>query len=449
MQNDLRNFLNKCDGDLLKVSDAVDPRFEIAALLSETQSSGEAVLFENIEGYPDARVVGNLLSSRQRMARALGTTEEDLNQTYLNAKENAVEPVQCGGPAPVKQVVHKAPKDILSILPILTHYENDAAPYITSGVVFAKDPKTGRRAMGIHRMMFHGGNKLGIFLANPPLSLYLAEAEAAGQPLEVAVALGVDPATLIASVVKVGPTGPDKVEIAGGLRGSPVQLTTGETIDMDIPACAEVVIEGKVLPGERMDEGPFGENTGYYFSGNSPVFEVTAILHRKDFIYSALCPWTTDVDNLLSLAAGTELLGQLQAQTHGVCDLELVTGTCAFTAVISVNGLTGPDIRRVIHLALALDRRLKIVTVVDDDVDIRNAREVSWAMATRYQPGRDTVILEDMEGYVIDPSADPDGNNSNVGFDATRGEQTTNPKIAFPSEAVQKAKEILKKVSSS
>ncbi|MCW9033883.1 MAG: UbiD family decarboxylase [Rhodospirillales bacterium] len=444
MQNDLRNFLNNCDSDLLKVKQRVNPRFEIAALLSETQLSGEVVLFENIEGYPGARVVGNILSCRKRMARALGTTEENLAQTYLNAKENAVEPIMCEGKAPVKEVVHKAPQDILSILPILTHYENDAAPYITSGVVFAKDPKTERRAMGIHRMMFHGGNQLGIFLANPPLSLYLAEAEASGEPLEVAIALGVDPATLLASVVKVGPVGPDKVEIAGGLRGAPVQLTPGETINLEIPAYAEVVIEGKVLPNVRKEEGPFGENTGYYFSGNSPVLEVTAICHRKDFIYSSLCPWTTDVDNLLSLAAGTELLGQLQTQTHGVCDLELVTGTCGFTANISVKDLTAPDVRRIILLALGIDRRLKSVTVVDDDVDIRNAREVAWAMATRYQPERDTVILKGMEGYVIDPSADPKKGNSNIGFDATLRDKTTNPKVTFPKEAVVKAKEILK-----
>lgn len=441
---DLRTFLDDLDGDLLTVQEPLSPRYEIAAALRETQSSGDAVLFENIEGYPEARAVGNLLSCRSRMARALRTTEDGLNEAYLSAKDQAVAPVMFEGDAPVKEVVHKAPKDVLSILPILTHYENDVAPYITSGVVFAKHPKTGRRAMGIHRMMFHGGNQLGIFLANPPLSLYLAEAEAAGEPLELAVALGMDPATLIASVVKTGPVGPDKVEIAGGLRGTPLEMTTGVTIDMDIPACAEAVIEGRVLPGERREEGPFGENTGYYFSGNSPVFEATAVLHRKNFIYSALCPWTVDVDNLLSLAAGTELLGQLRAQTHGVCDLELVTGTCGFTAVISVKDLSSADVRRIILLALSLDRRLKQVTVVDDDVDIRNAREVSWAMATRYQPDRDTIILEGMEGYVIDPSA-RDCVGSNIGFDATLRDREVNQKVATPSAAMVRAREVLAK----
>jgi len=439
---DLRAFLADIEDDVLHIPGEIDPKFEIAALLRQTQSEGSAILCDNVKGYPDARVIGNLFSSRARTAKALGTDEDHLNETYLSAKTRHAEPIIFDGLAPVKEVVHKNPTDILELLPILTHYEKDAGPYITSGVVFAKDPVSGRRAMGIHRMMVHGGNRLGIFLANPPLSVYLASAEQEGKPLEVAVALGLDAATILAAVVKAGSAGPDKVEIAGGLRGLPLELTPAETIDLLIPARAEVVIEGRVLPGERMPEGPFGENTGYYFSDNSPVFEATAVLHRKDFIYSALCPWTTDVDNLLSLAAGTELLGQLQAQAHGICDLELVTGTCGFTAIISVDSLKVSDVRRTIMLALGMDRRLKSVTVVDNDVDIRSPREVAWAMATRYQPDRDTLILENMEGYVIDPSVQG-GSGSNIGFDATLKNRDENPMIATPADADERARQFV------
>jgi 2,5-furandicarboxylate decarboxylase 1 len=157
-----------------------------------------------------------------------------------------------------------------------------------------------------------------------------------------------------------------------------------------VPARAEVVIEGHVLPGLREEEGPFGENTGSYFSNLSPVFEASAVTHRKDFIFPALVPWTADVDTLLSLAGGAELLGQLKGLLRGVVDLELTPGTCSFAAVIAVRDCPKTEVRRLIHLALGLDRRLKSVTVVDDDIDIRNPREVAWALATRFQPARDT-----------------------------------------------------------
>lgn len=440
---DLRSFLEDLGGDLSRIGQEFDPKFEMAALLRELQASDPAVLFENVKGYPGVRVSGNLIGSRRRMALALGTTEDRLAETYLQRTRHSVPPVMAKTAAPVKEVVRKNPDDLLSILPILTYYEKDAAPFITSGVVLCRDPETGRRGMGIHRMMAKGGNRLGIFLANPPLSLFHARAEAAGRPLEVAVALGVDPATLVAAVVKAGPRGPDKMEIAGALRGEPVELVRAETVEVEVPARAEIVIEGRVLAGVREMEGPFGENTGYYFSNVSPVMEVTAITHRRDFIFPGLCPWTADVDMLLSLAAGAELLGQLLSQVNGVVDLELIGGTIGFSAVIAVKGCPRTEVRRLIHLALNLDRRLKSVTVVDDDVNVREPREVAWALATRFQPDRDTVILDGLEGYVIDPSAGASGHGAKIGFVATRGAGAEFDKVAIPAAAATKARAVL------
>ena len=284
---------------------------------------------------------------------------------------------------------------------------------------------------------------MGILLANPPLSQFHAHAEASGRPLDIAVALGVEPALLIAAVVKTGPQGPDKMDLAGALRGAPVDMVRAETVAVDIPARAEIIIEGRILPGLREPEGPFGENTGYYFSNISPVVEVTAITHRQDFIYPALCPWTADVDSLLSLAAGTELLGQLRSQIAGIADLDLTTGTCGFTAVIAMKQPRPTEVRRLMHLALSMDKRLKLVTVVDDDVDIRNPREVSWALATRFQPDRDTVILSGMEGYVIDPSCGGGGSGSRMGMDATRGSGQEFDKITIPAAAAAKARAVM------
>jgi 2,5-furandicarboxylate decarboxylase 1 len=298
--------------------------------------------------------------------------------------------------------------------------------------------------MGIHRMQVHDGRHLGVFLANPPLSLFHAAAESRGEPLEVAVALGLEPAIVVSSVVKVGPLVPDKMAIAGALRGAAVEMVRAETVDVEVPARAEVVIEGRVLPKQRRREGPFGENTGAYFSNDSPVIEVTAVTHRRAPIYPGLTPWAADVDMLLWLAAGTEMLGQLRAHIAGVADLELVGGTAGFSMVVAVSGTSRSEVRRLIQLALALDKRLKTVTVVDDDVDIRSPREVAWAMATRHRPMHDTIIVTGTDVYVIDPSASGAGQGSKIGFDATRGGGgAAFDKARLQPEALAKARALL------
>lgn len=442
---DLREFLSDLGDDLVRITQPFDPRFEIAAALRCLPADAPAVMFDNISGYPGARVAGHLIATRKRMARAFGTTEEQLTQTWIKHKNNALAPVVAAGAAPAQEVVHIAPDDLQALLPVLTHHEKDGGPFITSGVVLCTDPTTGRRGMGIHRMMVKGGKRLGILLANPPLSQFHAAAEATGQPLDIAIALGVEPTMLLAAVIKGGPLGPDKMEIAGGLRGAPVELVRAATVNVDVPARAEIIIEGRVLPGVRETEGPFGENTGCYFSNLSPVVEITAVTHRNNYIYPGLCPWSGDVDALLSLAAGTDLLGQLQGQVAGIVDLDLSGGTAGFAAVIAINKCTSSEVRRLMMLALSLDRRLKSVTIVNDDIDIRNPREVSWAMATRYQPERDTLIVARTEGYVIDPSTEG-GHGSKIGFDATRGRGPEFDKITLHPAALLKAQVLLKEL---
>lgn len=438
---DLRGFLDDLDGELIRVREPLAPKFEIAALLKEAQGRGRAVLFEQVAGYPGVRIAGNLLSSRRLAARALGTSEERLVETYVARSAQGVPPVRATE-VPAQEVVHRQPQDVAALLPLMTHHERDAAPFLTCGMVLARDPASGMRGMGVHRMMFKGGNRFGVLFSNPPLSLYLANAEAQGRPLEVAVALGVDPAMFIASIVKTGPLGPDKMEIAGALAGAPVELARALTVDVEIPARAEVILEGRVLPGVREPEGPFGENTGAYFTNDSPVIEVSAVTHRRDFIFPALVPWTADVDTLLQLAGGAELLGQLQGLVRGVVDLELTPGTCSFAAVIAVKNCPSHEVRRLIHLALNLDRRLKVLTVVDDDVNLRDPREVAWAMSTRFRPERDTVIVNGTEGYIIDPSS-AGGSGSKIGFDATRGVGAQFDKIAMPPAAAARARAVL------
>ncbi len=450
MYADLRSFLAAFEhtpGELLRVQETVDPCHEVSAVLRAAAPGGEgpAVLFESLAGYPGWRLAGNVLGSRRRAAELLGTDPRHLKEIFAARKAQAMAPRQVRD-AEVQTVIKEGGVDLRATLPVPTFHEGDAGPFFTAGIVIARDPESGRQNMGLHRMQVKDPDRLSLFLANPPLSAYFARAEAAGRPLPVAVALGPDPTVLMAAVSRANVDGQDKMELAGGLRGEPVPVVKALTSEILVPAMAEVIIEGEVIPGIREDEGPFGESTGYYFTGHSPVVRVKAITHRPSPIFQAIQPWGSDADILLLLTSGSELLTRLRELAPAVQDVNLVPGTCTFQAIISVAGASQTEVRRIIHLALNMDRRLKQVTVVDDDVDIYDLREVMWALATRFQPAEDTVVLTGLEGYVIDPSA-VDGRTSKLGLDATkpRGSGQNFAKIAVPPAAAARAAAILQR----
>ncbi len=437
---DLRELLDDgLTGDLRRVAEPFAPRFEIAAALRQAPTEAPALLFENIAGHPGWRVAGNLIATRPRLALALGVPVERLADHCAARRGQSIDPVRVGE-VPVQQVVREGDGDLLGALPILTHHAEDGGPYISIGVVMCRDPVSGERGMGVHRMMVKGGRRLTVMFANPPMSRLHAAAEARGEPLPVVIALGLDPATLVGAVVRGGAQGADKLGFAGALRGRPVELAPARTVPLEVPARAEIVIEGQVLPGVREAEGPFGENTGTYFSDTSPVIEVSAITHREQPIYPGLCPGSADVDMLLWLAAGADLLAQLRAQVAGVIDLELARGTAAFSMVVSVaRDCSRSEARRLAQLALALDRRLKTLTIVNDDIDIRDPHDVAWAVATRWQPARDTVVMEGTDAYVIDPSASGAGQGSKAAFIALRAATGQDARMRLDAAALAKA----------
>ncbi len=442
---DLRELLD--DGlaaDLRRVAEPFSPRFEIAAALRQAPANSPALLFENVDGFPGWRVAGNLLATRQRLALALGVPVDQLAEYCAARRGQSIDPVTAGE-VPVQQVVHTSGDDLLGVLPVLTHHAADGGAYITIGVVMCRDPVSGERGMGVHRMMVRGGRRLTVMFANPPMSRLHAAAAARGEALPVVVALGLDPATLIGAVVKAGAQGADKLGFAGALRGRPVELAPARTVALEVPARAEVIIEGRVLPGVREVDGPFGENTGTYFNDDCPVIEVSAVTHREQPVYPGLCPSSADVDMLLWLAAGADMLAQLRAQAAGVIDLELARGTAAFSMVISVaSDCSRSEARRLAYLALVLDRRLKTVTIVNDDIDIRDPEDVAWALATRWQPARDTVLMEGTDAYVIDPSASGAGQGSKAAFIALHAATGRDARMRLDAAALAKARALFR-----
>lgn len=417
---DLRHYLAVLEkhGELRSVTEPVELRFELSEFLRQAdRAGGPALRFEQIKGH-SMQVVGNLVGTPQRLALAFGLkNENNLLETYRKRRGSAGKPRRVKE-GPVKEVVLRGAKQVdLHGLPIPTYHEDDGGPYITCGILTSKDPLTGLRSMGLHRLQIKDSRRLGVHLANPPISHFVAKAEESNRPLDVAISLGVHPILLLAAIVS-SPS-EDKVAIASSLLSSPLVLTKCETSDVDVPAHAEVVIEGKVLPKVREPEGPFGETSGYYFGDNSHVIEVTAITHRKNPILQALHPTSQEVALLCGPAGEAELIQTLQSHGFDVKSLALSAASGRTHVVLSLKKRHEADPKQLLHYLLAGAPYIKHAVVVDDDVDVHDARDVEWAIATRVQGDEDLVIIPGLHGRSIDPSLKPGQFTAKVGVDAT------------------------------
>jgi len=438
---DLRHFLDllKKKGELLDIQEDVDLRYEVSEWLRQfDQIHGPALLFERIKGH-SMKLAGNLVGTKKRLALAFGLTgEEKLLATYRKRRAATIKPRRVKD-GPVKEVIIRDPKKIdLNALAIPTYHEEDGGPYITCGILTSKDPATGLRSMGLHRLHVKGKRRLGVHLTNPPISHFAANAEGSGHPLEVAISLGVHPVLLLASIVSSASE--DKVAIASSLLGSPLSLTKCETSDIDIPAHAEAVIEGTVLPNIRELEGPFGETSGYYFSDQSHVIEVTAITHRKDAILQALHPTTHEVALLGGPAGEAEMIQMLRDNGFDVRELVITVPSNRTHVVLSLHKTHEAEPRQLLHFLLAGVPFIKHAIVVDDDVNVHDVRDVEWAIATRVQGDEDLAILSGLRGRSIDPSKKPGLLTAKVGIDATVpvAEKNRFKRIGVPVEVKEK-----------
>jgi len=451
--DDLKGFLDdlRQANDLVEIEEEMSPRFEIGAILWELgEREGPAALFNRVAGFPGKIVVGNLMGHRRRLAKALGVQEAELTAAYLERKTRRVAPVRLEE-APVKQV-HVAVDDVdlLKILPALIYHERDTSSYLTCAVTFARDPETGQQSMGLHRIQVRSEKELAICLATPPLAGFLHKAWEMDKPLEVAVAIGTDPAVLIAAVTWC-PEGDDKIEIAGALRDRPVQLVDCEKVNLRVPANSQYIIEGSIQPQNMAREGVFGESSGIYVEEvESPLINVHHISHRKTPFYQALQTWSSEDDALFNLCFGSDILENVQRDYPFVLNLHIVSGTVGGHAVVSVTDCSAPMLRSAMVAILIRSPFVKKVIVVDDDIDIRNSREVEWAMATRFQADRDLLIINAVQGSVIDPSTLHDGSTCKVGMDATfpKVRAKSFEKIRIPEESRRRAAGIADKIFS-
>jgi 2,5-furandicarboxylate decarboxylase 1 len=416
--DDLRGFI-----DLLRqahaihnITTTVDPVHELGAILRACELDNKAAYFHHVKG-SEMPVVGSALGSHERIALAVGCEREKLGDV-LEAATHAPLPFRAiDGPAPCQEVVSDNVN--LGTLPVPVHAPKDAGAFLNAGVVIGRDPISGRHNLSYVRMQVKGRDRVGVNLNTwRHLREFFETAEARGQNLPFCVAIGVDPALMIAAAFRYDG---DEYEIAGALRNKPTPVVRARTCDIMVPATAEIVLEGEILAGEREAEGPMAEYTGHY-SGvhQQPVGLIKAITHRRNPIFQ-----TTAGASFEHLLLGTAVtrepkLKRLAMSTSPrVRDAYLPPYASGFLALITMEQPRPGEVRAVGIAALNAHVNINTVVVVDTDVDIFDPTDVFWALSTRVRWDRDQVVIPDTLGNELHPSADENGVISKVIIDAT------------------------------
>jgi 2,5-furandicarboxylate decarboxylase 1 len=287
-------------------------------------------------------------------------------------------------------------------------------------LVIAANPKTGVQNVSINRIQINGPNRLGILILQRDLHRFYDAAEEAGEPLSVAIAIGVDPLTLLASQA-ILPIDRDELEVASALHGGPLPVVKCRTNGVRVPAEAEIVIEGRLLPEVREEEGPFGEFPQYYGpAGKRQVIEIDAITRRRDALYHTIVPAAMEHLLLGAIPREASLIAHLQRTFPSVKDVHLSRGgVCRYHLVVKIAKRWDGEPKNIMMGAFAGHTDIKQVTVVDEDVDILDPVAVEWAVATRFQAGTDLMVVAGAQGSRLDPSA-TDGRVDKMGLDATK-----------------------------
>jgi UbiD family decarboxylase len=403
----LREFLEQLSssGQLIDVSDPSDPLFEIAALSRiMLDRRAPALRFSNVKGF-GAPVVTNLFATRDRFAAALGVTEDELHEQWSVRVRNPLPP-EVVSTGPCKEVVLKGADVDLGLLPVPTWNELDGGPYISLPVQISRDPDTGTRNAATYRVQVHDRTKLGM-LFGPYRHLAMQRAKRPGEPFPIAIAMGLPPTAHIAAAAPL-PFGADELAVAGALQQQPLQLVACETVPLEVPASAEIVLEGFILPDELIPEGPYGEFTGFYGDrAPRPVVEVTCMTMRSDPIFLAAYQGRPPQDSTLMQSIPAEAEIRRVLPLSGLRDIHITEAGCgAFHAVVSVDKIC-EGYGKMFGLSVLGTwggRYIKQLTVVDSSIDPRNEDMVAWAVATRVQPHRDVEILTGLVGIILDPS---------------------------------------------
>lgn len=450
--HDLRDFIAQLEkqGELRRIVAEVSPHLEMTEICDRVlRAGGPALLFEKPKGH-DIPVLGNLFGTPKRVAMGMGEESvEALHEVgkllaYLREPDPPSGLKDAWDKLPVlKQVLNMAPKVVsgaachdvvwegdevdLGRLPIQTCWPGDAGPLITWGLTVTRGPNKKRQNLGIYRQQVIGRNRVIMrWLAHRGGALDFRDHSLAhpGQPFPVAVALGADPATILGAVTPV-PDSLSEYQFAGLLRGSKTELTKCIGSDLQVPASAEIVLEGAIHPGDSALEGPFGDHTGYYNEQETfPVFSIDRITMRRNPIYhSTYTGKPPDEPAILGVALNEVFVPLLTKQFPEIVDFYLPPEGCSYRmAVVSMRKQYPGHAKRVMFGIWSYLRQFmytKFIIVVDDDIDVRDWKEVIWAITTRVDPARDLLIAENTPIDYLDFASPVSGLGSKMGLDAT------------------------------
>lgn len=425
----LRGFLDmvarRFPEELLRISEPVDLQFETTALAFELERAGRApvLVFDKVNGH-SMPLVTNVAASRKLLAACLGVETAALPGAFRERCQTYLPCEVVDAPA-FDEVVLEGDDVDLTALPIPLQFSVDGAPYITAGQIAARDPDTGVDTTGFHRLMLKGRNRLGVSLhSRRRMWEFHRKAEARGHSLPAAITLGIHPLHYMGSMSYAYPPGVRKYEIIGGLFGEPYRLARCGIDGLEVPAGAEIIIEGEILAGVREPEGPFGEFTGYAsFRSTQNVFVAHRLRMRRDAMFHSIISGMSRDHILISCVTREgEIMNTLRRNLPNVTAVHVPHVTCGgLMAFVAMRKLNEGEPQQAVMAALGTDFYTKYVVVVDDDVDVFDVNDVMWAIATRVQAEKDIFMIPGAKGAILDPTSDPANFTlTKMGIDATR-----------------------------
>lgn len=410
----MSRLIDEIDDEIIEIDDEVSCEYEITSILKKHPH--DTLVFTNVRGC-DMNIISGICNTRDKIANSIGTSVDGITEKIIDATNN---------PTPVDDVknfdeVFDYNEDAdLSKLPVLKHYPRDKGKYITAGIVIARDPDSGLVNASIHRMLVHNDRELGIRIVPRQLYTYYKRAEELGQPLEVAIAIGLSPSTLLASTTSI-PISESELEVANTFKDGALSLVKCESVDIEAPEC-EILLEGRILPGERRSEGPFVDLTDTYDKvRDEPVISLTRMHYKENAYYHAILPAGNEHKLLQGLPQEPRIYNSVKNTLPTVRNVVLTEGGCCWLhAVVSIRKQTEGDAKNVMMAALSAHPSLKHCVIVDEDINIFDPVDVEYAIATRVKGDDDIFIIPKARGSSLDPVAEIDGTTTKIGVDATK-----------------------------
>jgi 2,5-furandicarboxylate decarboxylase 1 len=425
----LRGFLKMVEADhpeeFLRIKEKVDPNFDMTSIVFELDRVGKnpVIVLEKVAGF-DIPIVTNVAANRRLLAACLGVETKQLPTAFRERCQKYI-PCERVSEAAWNEVVIEGEDLDLQKLPIPLQFSVDGAPYITAGQISARDPISGVDTTGFHRLMLKGKNRLGVSLhSRRRMYEFHRRAEERGHSLPAAITIGTHPLHYMGSMVYAYPPNVRKFEIIGGLFDEPYRVARCGVSELEVPAGAEIVIEGEILAGVREPEGPFSEFTGYAsYRSTQNVFVAHRIRMRADAIYQAVTSGMSKDHILVSCVTREgEILNALRRNLPNVRNVHVPHTTCgAFVAFIAMKKTAEGEPQMAVMATLGTELYTKYVIVVDDDVDIFDINDVMWAVATRVRAEKDIFFIPGAKAAILDPTSDPENFTvTKMGIDATR-----------------------------